>query len=97
MRDSGCSDASGCGRDTDEWRSIEGESVKFVATARNINTFFGLDDCTAFSEQGNVLYCLPDGQNLSKVEVIIIDLCNKDGSEGFVESCAIHVYGSADR
>lgn len=40
---------------------------------------------------------LPDGENLPKVEVKVIDLSNKDGSEGFVQSGSIHVYGRADR
>lgn len=69
--------------------------MEFIATARNIKTFLvwtiALTQCTC------VLYCIPDGENLSKVEVIIIDLSDKDGSEGFVESCAIHVYGGANR
>lgn len=72
------------------------------ATVRNMKTFLVWTIALVFSEQGNrkctcVLYCIPDGENLSKVEVIIIDLSDKDGSEGFVKSCAIHVYGGTDR
>lgn len=40
---------------------------------------------------------IPDGENLSKVKVIIIDLSDKDGCQGLIQSCAIHVYGGADR
>lgn len=69
--------------------------MKFVATARNIKTFLVWTIALLFLNKE--MYCIPDGENLSKVEVIIIDLCNKDGSEGFVESCAIHVYGGTDR
>lgn len=39
---------------------------------------------------------LPDGENLSEVEVIVIDLSDKDGCQGFIESCTVHVYGGAD-
>lgn len=40
---------------------------------------------------------LPYGENLPKVEVKVIDLSNKDGCEGFIESSSIHVYGCANR
>lgn len=40
---------------------------------------------------------LPDDENLAKVKFHVIDLSNKDGRHGFVESGAIHVDGGAHR
>ncbi len=39
----------------------------------------------------------PNGENLSEVKVIIVDLSDEDGRQGFIQSCAIHVYSGADR
>ena len=35
----------------------------------------------------------PDGDNLAKVQLIVVDLGNEDGSHGLVECGAIHVDG----
>lgn len=40
--------------------------------------------------------CIPDGENLSEVKVIIINLSDEDGCQGFIQGCAIHVYGGTD-
>lgn len=36
-------------------------------------------------------YC----DDLPKVEFVVVDLCNEDGSEGLIQSGAIHVNGSS--
>lgn len=38
---------------------------------------------------------LPDGENLAKVQVQVINLSNENGSHSFVEGGAIHVDGGA--
>jgi len=43
------------------------------------------------------LYNIPDGENLPKVQVHVIDLSNKDGCHSLVEGGAIHVDGGANR
>lgn len=40
---------------------------------------------------------LPDGENLAKVKVHVIDLSNKDGCHSLVEGGAVHVDGGAHR
>lgn len=39
---------------------------------------------------------LPDGDDLAKVELIIIHLGDEDGCHGLVESSAVHVDGGPD-
>lgn len=39
----------------------------------------------------------PDGDDLAKVQLVIIDLCDEYRCHGFVESGAIHVDGGAHR
>lgn len=36
-------------------------------------------------------YHWPDGDDLAKVQLIIIDLCNKYGCHGLVQSCPVHI------
>ena len=40
---------------------------------------------------------LPDGDNLSRAEVNVVHLSNKDGGDGFVERSSVHVDGGANR
>lgn len=40
---------------------------------------------------------LPDGENLSKVQVHVIDLSNKYGSHSLIQGSAIHVDGGTHR
>lgn len=49
------------------------------------------------SKEAYSIHHIPDGENLSKVEVKIVNLSNKDGCQGFVQSSAVHVYGGANR
>ena len=40
---------------------------------------------------------IPDDDNLSKGEVDIVHLSNKDGAHSFIEGCSVHVYRRSDR
>lgn len=42
------------------------------------------------------LFQVPDGENLAKVEVHVIDLGYKDGCHGLVQRSTIHVDGGTD-
>lgn len=42
-------------------------------------------------------HTLPNGDNLAKVELIIIDLGDEDGCDRLVERRAVHVDGCPDR
>lgn len=39
---------------------------------------------------------IPDGENLSKVKLIVIDLSDKNSCQGFIQSSAVHVYGGTN-
>lgn len=40
---------------------------------------------------------IPNGDQLAKVQLIIVDLGDKDGRHGLVKSCSVHVNGGAHR
>lgn len=39
----------------------------------------------------------PDGNNLSHVQVVVIQLGDEDGGHGLIKSCTVHVDGGAHR
>lgn len=39
----------------------------------------------------------PDCGDLAQIELIVVDLSNKDGCQGLIECCAIHVDGGPHR
>lgn len=45
----------------------------------------------------NGTYGTPDGDDLTEVQLMVVDLRNKDGGHSFVERSAIHVDGSTHR
>ena len=40
---------------------------------------------------------LPDCDNLAKVQFHVVDLCNENGCQCFIECCSIHVDGRTHR
>lgn len=46
-----------------------------------------------YTDKVKVTVCLilPDGDQLAKVQLVVINLSNKDGCHCLIESCAIHV------
>lgn len=40
---------------------------------------------------------VPDGDDLPEVQLVVVDLSNKDGGHGLVQRCAVHVNGCAHR
>ena len=39
--------------------------------------------------------CVPDGDDLAEVQLIVVDLGNEDGGHSLVERCPVHVDGGA--
>lgn len=46
-------------------------------------------------ETASGIKLVPDGHNLTKGHIYVVDLTNEKGSNCFIQRCAVHVNGSA--
>lgn len=58
---------------------------KLIKERKQVKSFWGIKSIILkFPIKPNLKHNIPDGENLAKVEIIIVDLSNEDGCKGFI-------------